>query len=65
MIELCKKKDPSFDTLYDLNADALTPYGIEIRYPDDFYMPSLEETRKAVEITKKSIEFIKSRMSCP
>jgi HEPN domain-containing protein len=63
LIELCKKKDSSFDILYDLNADALTPYGIEVRYPDDFYMPSLEETHKAVEITKKTLEFINTRIS--
>jgi len=25
LIELCKTKDQSFDQLYDLNADALTP----------------------------------------
>lgn len=25
----------------------LTPYAVEVRYPDDFYMPSLQDAREA------------------
>lgn len=61
LIELCKLKDPSFEELYQLNVDSLTQYGIDVRYPDDFYLPTLEETRKAVDITEKAIFFISMR----
>ena len=27
----------------------LTPYAVEVRYPDDFYMPSLQDAREARE----------------
>ena len=58
LIESCKDIDPEFNNLYDLEADSLTIYGVEIRYPDDFYIPTLNETKNAVEITIKVKKFI-------
>jgi HEPN domain-containing protein len=34
-------------------ATALTPYGVEVRYPGDVPEPTLEETRKAVKLAIK------------
>lgn len=62
LIESGRKIDPSFDRLYDLEADALTFYGTEIRYPDDFYMPDVTETKKAIQIAKRALEFVKERL---
>lgn len=37
LIELSKKSDKDFDQLYQLKADYLTKYAVEVRYPDEFY----------------------------
>ena len=37
LVETCKERDPGFEELYKLDADRLTSYGTEVRYPDDLY----------------------------
>lgn len=61
LIELCKHASEDFETLYNLDADSLTVYAAEIRYPDDFYMPSRKETRSCIEIAEKAVNFIKEK----
>ena len=34
----------------------LTPYAVEVRYPDDFYMPSLLDAREAADRVKQWLE---------
>ncbi len=58
LIELSREIDPEFEHLYRLEADSLTIYGVEVRYPDDFYMPSIEEAQKCVELALKAREFV-------
>jgi HEPN domain-containing protein len=58
LIELCKENDKEFDKLYDLNATKLTRYAIEARYPDEFYIPSIEVAKESVEIAKKVKSFV-------
>jgi len=41
-----------------LNADELTSYAVEVRYIDDFYFPSIDETTVAIEIAEKTKAFI-------
>jgi len=62
LIELCKRISGDFETLYGLDADSLTVYAAEIRYPDDFYMPSVRETRKCIEIAEKAVIFVKEKL---
>ena len=62
LIELCKDADPEFETLYSLQADHLTVYGVEIRYPDDFYMPSREEAQHCVEIALAVRDFVREKL---
>ncbi len=62
LIEICKDVDPEFDTLYRLQADYLTVYGVEVRYPDDFYMPTRKEAQRCVEIALAVREFIRGKM---
>jgi HEPN domain-containing protein len=40
------------------NAEKLTGYAIETRYPDDFYMPSTEEVAEAVEIVNMVKKYV-------
>lgn len=61
LIEFCKRVSGDFEVLYSLETDSLTVYAAEIRYPDDFYMPSLKETRACIEIAEKAVNFIKEK----
>ena len=62
LIELCKSVSGKFEELYSMDADSLTVYAAEIRYPDDFYMPTLKETRESIDIAVKAMEFVKERL---
>ncbi len=62
LIELCKKIEEQFEELYNLDADSLTIYASDIRYPDDFYMPTIEETRECIETAIKAMDFVKKRL---
>ena len=62
LIEQCKELDPQFDTLYEKEADSLTIYGVEIRYPDDFYMPTREETESSIQIALFTYEFVRAQL---
>lgn len=58
----CIKLDPSFSFLKDINIEILTSYATDLRYPDDFYMPSLEETNKSLELAEKTKEFVLKKL---
>ncbi len=57
-IELCKENNDEFEYLYEIKANKLTRYAVEVRYPDEFYIPSIEEAKEAVEIAKKVKSFM-------
>ncbi len=54
LIKLCSTADKEFESLYEIAKD-LTDYAVEVRYPDEFYIPSVEEAKEAY----KSATFIK------
>lgn len=58
LIEFCKRITEDFEILYDFDTDSLTVYAAEIRYPDDFYMPTIEETKNCIAIAEKSVKFV-------
>lgn len=62
MLVACKDIDDSFNYLIEINAHELTDYSIEARYPDDFYIPSVEESNSAIETAEKIKEFILNRV---
>ena len=39
-------------------ADKLTDYAIEIRYPEDMVEPTIEDAKEAFEIAKKIRDFV-------
>lgn len=62
LIEICKQCDKDFDKLYQLKAYKLTRYAVEVRYPDDFYIPSIDEAKEAVKIAKNVKEFVLTKV---
>jgi len=62
ILENCISIDSSFSELIDAGIEILTPYGTVIRYPDDFYMPDMEETEEAIQLAETVVSFIKKKI---
>lgn len=62
LIGICNQTDISFSK-YITEMEKLTPYAVEIRYLDDFYMPSEEEAREAYKIASAIKIFIKQKIA--
>ena len=61
LLDLLKQTDAEIaDSLQD--AAALTPYGVDVRYPGDQPEPNLENTRNAVELARRVKELISNRL---
>jgi HEPN domain-containing protein len=61
LINKCSEIDKSFkDELSE--ADLLTDYAVEVRYPDDWYEPTVEEARNAYQIALKGEKFILEKL---
>jgi HEPN domain-containing protein len=62
IIKDCTDLDKSFEYLFELEADELTKYAVEVRYGEEEYFPSVDEAREAVEIAKKVKEFVLKKL---
>lgn len=61
LLESCATVDSSFrDELQD--ADSLTDYAVEIRYPDTWLEPTIEDAKEAFKIAQKVKEFVLERL---
>lgn len=49
ILQECMAQDVSFLKIDIPSVNRLTLYATELRYPDDFYMPSLDETHDAIQ----------------
>ena len=61
LIVICMEVDKAFAVI-QRQAETLTPFAVEIRYPDDFYMPSLEEAKEAYTIAAQIRDFVLIRL---
>lgn len=43
--------------------DSLTDYAVDLRYPDTMYVPTIEETKEAVELMNKIIKDVKNTLN--
>lgn len=55
LLYLASEKDYTFK---DLNIGNLTEYAVKIRYPDEFYIPTVDEAKEAYYIAIYVKEFI-------
>ena len=51
LVSICERKDRGITHLKE-DADKLTDYAVEIRYPDDYYIPKKDEAISAYKIAK-------------
>jgi HEPN domain-containing protein len=59
LLELCLEQDSEFK---GLNIGNLTFYAVEVRYPDEFYIPTIEETKECFEIAKNVKKFVLGKL---
>ena len=59
LVELCAKVDNEFN---DVDVGNLTFYAVEVRYPDEFYTPTIEEAQNSIKIAKKIEAFILDKL---
>ena len=52
---LCVKQDGEFGKL---DVRKLTTYAVEVRYPDDFYIPTIEEATQSFEMALNVKDFV-------
>jgi len=61
LLELCNIADSSFkEELKD--ADDLTDYAVQIRYPDVWLEPKIEDAKEALKIARKVEEFVLNKI---
>jgi len=56
LVEQCAQYDPAFRKLERLVF--LTSYAVTLRYPDDFYIPELQEAEEALAAAKEARQFV-------
>lgn len=62
LLTLCSKKDEEFKKI---DVGNLSFYAVEIRYPDDFYIPTTKETEESIKIAKQVKEFVLRKLKKP
>ena len=59
LLELCIKQDAEFEKL---NIGNLKVYAVDVRYPDEFYIPSIEEAKESFKIASQIKEFVLKKL---
>ncbi|HBY57284.1 MAG TPA: DNA-binding protein [Candidatus Atribacteria bacterium] len=62
LLDMCIEKDKDFENLDRDKISDLSYFAVEVRYPDEFYIPSIEEARDCLEIATKIREFILQKL---
>ncbi|MGB9772528.1 MAG: HEPN domain-containing protein [Bacteroidota bacterium] len=55
LLKLCSEQDSEFKNLTIGN---LTDYAVEVRYPEEFYIPSVDEAKECFELALKAKDFV-------
>ncbi|MEO0277863.1 MAG: HEPN domain-containing protein, partial [candidate division WOR-3 bacterium] len=61
LIKLCSDLDDEFEGLYEITAN-LTDYAVEVRYPDEFYIPTINEAQEAFKSATRVKGFILEKL---
>jgi len=59
LLELCIKEDKEFK---EVDIGNLSFYAVEVRYPDEFYIPTIDEAKECVKIAKKVKAFVLKKL---
>lgn len=59
ILHQCSKIDNDF---FNIEIGELSTFGVDIRYPDEIYFPSIEEVRYYYDVTKKIRELVLTKL---
>jgi len=62
LLRLCEEQDEEFRNLPTEELSRLSFYAVQIRYPENYYTPSREEAKKAVDIAEELISFVEKKL---
>ncbi len=62
LIHLCTQIDPSFHLLKEKGVRELSRYATTIRYGEEPYVPSLEETHRAIHMARIVRQFVREAL---
>jgi len=62
LINLCTRIDEEFKELMEWGVDDLTRYATTLRYSEEFYRPSVEETERAIALAERVRNFVREKM---
>lgn len=63
LLNLCIEIDKEFENLDKEKISSLSFFAVEVRYPDEFYIPTIDEARENLEIALKVKEFILKKLN--
>ncbi len=55
----CQKIDKE---TFKINLKSLSDYGVSVRYPDDFFIPGVDETKEYIELAKKIKQVVEDKI---
>ncbi len=62
LLQQCFDIDIAFNELKQKKVALLTAYAVDLRYPDDFYIPSVSESEEAVKAAEDSKRFVLAKL---
>lgn len=63
LLDLCAEQDKEFLNLLEKEKAAqLTEFAVEVRYPEEFYIPTLDEAKEYFSIALKIKEFVSQKL---
>jgi len=63
ILNLCIEEDKDFELLDRDKITRLTFFAVEIRYPDEFYMPPVSEVKEYFEVALKVKELVSKKLN--
>lgn len=60
LLQICIEADNDFS---QVDVGNLSFYAVEVRYPDDFYIPTEQEAKECLEIARKVKEFVFEKLN--
>ena len=63
LLNLCIEQDKDFENLEREKISHLSFFAVNIRYPDEFYIPTIDETKEYFELVLRVKEFILKKLN--
>jgi HEPN domain-containing protein len=60
LLELCSKRDKEFG---EIDVGNLSFYSVEVRYPNEFHIPSVDEAKACIGMARRAKEFVLKKLN--